>query len=44
MGALTGTTKDAKELLITLAFEDMKVLVQLTALSEVLRHLFKAKE
>jgi len=42
--AITGTTKDAKRLLIALAFEDMKVLAQLAVLSDVLRSLFKAKE
>lgn len=41
MGAITAKTAEAKRLLITLAFEDMKVLAQLTVLSDVLRSLFR---
>jgi hypothetical protein len=44
MGTLAGKTEDAKQLLIAMAFENVKVLAQLSILSEVLRSLFKAKE
>ena len=43
MGAIAGATEEAKRLLITLAFEDVKVLAELSVLADVLRSLFDVK-
>jgi hypothetical protein len=43
MGAIAGTTEQAKRLLITLAFESVGVLAQLSVLADVLRSLFEVK-